>query len=359
LWHLGPFRVELQDFVSTHSYLLDSRHQHLPSGAPAPPPPPPPPPAGSSSSSSGGSAGSDDLLRALCNVFNQYEYSEDAVVSPDELRNVIGHIYDKFRVGDIADANETLEAILERIHAEWSPSCPTREGGKCIGHTVFGGLLMEQAVCQQCGASSEPMLRSDFVHYVYAAELISLAEESRRPQAAASGSRSGVKDFFKGLAGKGKKKDKGERARPRPIQRGLFSPSTHAGAMPAQPSYYATPQLAKYPSASSSALGAVTGQHPPALVPPGSHFGRLLRQCLAMSPLSCPSNEDEKDKDGDATGPPPPPPPPPPPGAPPAQPPCPGKATVTIHALEAPLALAISVVWTQEKERCVPNLIPT
>ena len=45
---------------------------------------------------------------------------------------------------------------------------------------MFGGLLMEQAVCQLCGASSEPMLRSDFVHYVYAAELISLAEESRR-----------------------------------------------------------------------------------------------------------------------------------------------------------------------------------
>ena len=27
LWHLGPFRVELQDFVASHSYLIDARYQ--------------------------------------------------------------------------------------------------------------------------------------------------------------------------------------------------------------------------------------------------------------------------------------------------------------------------------------------
>ena len=253
LWHLGPFRVELQDFVASHSYLIDARYQqHLITN-------------NSNSSSTGtndgssgtgsGQAGNDDLLRALCNMFNQYEFSEDAVVSPDELRNVISHVYDKFRVGDIADANETLEAILDRIHSEWTPACPCKvlfppfshialelllfvlfsiksslisiiiffrlsysyhnhtfsyhltslyivvhflqDGSKCIGHTVFGGLLMEQAVCQLCGASSEPMLRSDFVHYVYAAELISLAEEGRRAALGQSSTTSGgeVKPF--------------------------------------------------------------------------------------------------------------------------------------------------------------------
>jgi hypothetical protein len=81
-------------------------------------------------------------------MFHQYESGTEAVVSPDELRTVLGQLNHQFRVGDIADANEMLEAILERIHSEWSPACPSKEGTKCIGHTVFGGLLMEQAVCQ-------------------------------------------------------------------------------------------------------------------------------------------------------------------------------------------------------------------
>jgi hypothetical protein len=147
LWHLGPFRVELQDFVASHQYMIDVRFQQLSTVQTTS--------SSSRSNRNGNSAlaptpapGNDELLRALCNMFNQYEFSEDAVVSPDELRSVISHICEKFRVGDIADANETLEAILDRIHSEWSPACPSKDGHKCIGHTVFGGLLMEQAVCQ-------------------------------------------------------------------------------------------------------------------------------------------------------------------------------------------------------------------
>jgi hypothetical protein len=134
-------------------------------------------------------------------------------------------------VGAIADANEALDAILHRIHEglfrkdtfcscsrillvnvslsqtyfyplsqvlctllvsissfkntkldviifhlpENQPVCPGPP--KCLAHHVFGGLLMEQSVCLECRASSEPCLRSDFVHCVYAAEMISLAFE--------------------------------------------------------------------------------------------------------------------------------------------------------------------------------------
>lgn len=39
---------------------------------------------------------------------------------------------------------------------------------------------MEQSICLECNATSEPMLRSDFVHYVYATELIELAKEDHR-----------------------------------------------------------------------------------------------------------------------------------------------------------------------------------
>ena len=127
LWHLGPFRVELQDFVASHSYLIDARYQqNLINNSNSNSTTTSTKTNNSDNSSGTGPAGNDDLLRALCNMFNQYEFSEDAVVSPDELRNVISHVYDKFRVGDIADANETLEAILDRIHSEWTPACPCK-----------------------------------------------------------------------------------------------------------------------------------------------------------------------------------------------------------------------------------------
>ena len=87
LWHVGPFRVELQDFLAAHAYLIanDGNNQpavhnhsttdaHHPASSPTPPPPP----------------HDDSLLRALGNIFYQMEYGTEAVVSPDELRRVIG-----------------------------------------------------------------------------------------------------------------------------------------------------------------------------------------------------------------------------------------------------------------------------
>ena len=169
LWHLGPFRHEVQKLLS---------HTHLNSGI-----------STSSKNAShdlngnscttGGicdsiwDANSNSLIDALCNLFVQYEFAELQILPPTELRATLSKMFDKFRLGAIADSNETLEAILERIHLECTPSCPYGKN-KCLAHTVFGGLLMEQSVCQDCGASSEPMLRNDFLHYVYAAELISL-----------------------------------------------------------------------------------------------------------------------------------------------------------------------------------------
>ena len=95
LWHVGPFRVELQDFLASHAYLIaDDNHNNNGHGQgqgqsaghhhnntdpnnnghhSAPPPPP----------------HNDSLLRALGKIFHQMEYSTDAVVSPDELRRVI------------------------------------------------------------------------------------------------------------------------------------------------------------------------------------------------------------------------------------------------------------------------------
>ena len=262
LWHLGPFRIELQDYIAAHLDEIDDLPPPPPPG-PAPPLPQAPAyphPLDADAGSDGGSMGSDvdgatalylppllpgaalaaaasgggphNLLRSMSNLFNQIEFGEEPIVSADPVRAVMSHVSHQFRVGGIADANETLEAVLERIHSEWSPACPFKDGGKCIGHTVFGGLLMEQAVCQKCGASSEPMLRSDFVHYVYAAELISLAYQPPPPP---------------------------------PPPSSLDAPSPGGLSPP-------------------DATGATAAAAP-------TTFGRLLRQCLAVSPLSCPSTD--------------------------------------------------------------------
>ena len=211
------------------------------------------------------------------------------------------------------------------------------------------------------------MLRSDFVHYVYAAELISLAEDSRKqkdPSLEKSGSVS-VSRFFKGLTGGNKSKDKEKEKEPtlhRSTSRGLFTTAAagtnllstsqrpaagssgsggSGSAVSGADSGRTAPQAVKHQHPTPP-LAMVTGQQSPMGVQgQGTHFGRLLRQCLSVSPLSCPSAEEsEKDKDkGPRIAPPP-----------PTTPTCCGKATVSIHALQAPLALAISVGWTQAKE---------
>ena len=100
LWHVGPFRVELQDFLAAHGYLITTTtdekngfdHGPVPPAAaihhhntinchnqetnPVAPPP-------------SASTHHDSILRALGNIFYQMEYGTEPVVSPDELRRVI------------------------------------------------------------------------------------------------------------------------------------------------------------------------------------------------------------------------------------------------------------------------------
>lgn len=94
LWHVGPFRVELQDFLAEHAYLIttadgknisdhgqvpaavihhhNTTHSHNQENATPSAP-----------------THNDSLLRALGNIFYQMEYGTEPVVSPDELRRVI------------------------------------------------------------------------------------------------------------------------------------------------------------------------------------------------------------------------------------------------------------------------------
>eukprot|EP00596_Hydrurales_sp_CCMP1899_P002688 CAMPEP_0119037268 /NCGR_PEP_ID=MMETSP1177-20130426/5525_1 /TAXON_ID=2985 /ORGANISM="Ochromonas sp, Strain CCMP1899" /LENGTH=272 /DNA_ID=CAMNT_0006998311 /DNA_START=112 /DNA_END=930 /DNA_ORIENTATION=- len=165
LWHLGPFRVELLKLISNNEidkqYKCETKDDPFLVNSPSP------------------TEMDKGLIHALCNIFVQYEFTELPTLPPTELRIILSSLFKEFQLGEIADATETLGAILERIHMECTPSCPYG-ATKCLSHTVFGGQFMEQSTCMECGASSEPTLRSDFVHNVCAAELIALGEIEKK-----------------------------------------------------------------------------------------------------------------------------------------------------------------------------------
>lgn len=150
LWHLGPFRAHLTSYIHERQQQGTSKVK-------------------SKNVQSKGAA-AVGLLDALCNLFVQYEFSDQSALPPTELRECLMSVSADFKLGEIADANEALDAILQRIHAEQSSTCP--HAYKCLSHEVFGGNIMEQTICSRCGASSEPTLRSDFILTFQAAELL-------------------------------------------------------------------------------------------------------------------------------------------------------------------------------------------
>jgi hypothetical protein len=141
LWHLGPFRVELQRLVAN------------------------PPKYGK-------------LLPALCRLFYDYEFADLSVLPPTELREVLFSISDRFELGSIADSNEALEVILEQLHNEHEHVCTfgnepnSNLSTKCISHHVFGSVMLEQTICDVCQTRSEPTMINNFIHNVYATELL-------------------------------------------------------------------------------------------------------------------------------------------------------------------------------------------
>jgi hypothetical protein len=164
LWHLNPFRSELLRLISNYvpgkslydddidnMNGMDVTEEDLD---------PSPPPTYSS------------VVDALCNLFTKYQLSDKSVLPPTELRMTLSTISDSFQLGEIADANEALDVILNKIHEE-SISCCNNEQTHCLAHVVLGGLLLEQTFCPCCFATSEPVLyKNSFIHQVNAAELI-------------------------------------------------------------------------------------------------------------------------------------------------------------------------------------------
>jgi Ubiquitin carboxyl-terminal hydrolase len=89
LWHVGPFRVELQRYISS---ILAAKVERATHG----------------SVPEAGDFPKMELLKVLCNLFVQYEFTSLDTLPPNELRVSLSQISSQFKLGEFADANETL-----------------------------------------------------------------------------------------------------------------------------------------------------------------------------------------------------------------------------------------------------------
>ena len=50
---------------------------------------------------------------------------------------------------------------------------------KCLAHSVFGGVFLEQVTCTNCRATSEPKLSNILLHYIYASDIFNYSSSRR------------------------------------------------------------------------------------------------------------------------------------------------------------------------------------
>lgn len=115
-------------------------------------------------------------------LFSQLQYSHESALPPDALRRALAQTFynqQRFQLGFMDDAAECFENILLRIHfhvasGEAEDMCNARH---CIPHQRFAMTLVEQSVCGDCGATSEPLPFTQMVHYVSASALTAQARQ--------------------------------------------------------------------------------------------------------------------------------------------------------------------------------------
>ncbi|XP_076032831.1 ubiquitin specific peptidase echinus isoform X2 [Oratosquilla oratoria] len=127
------------------------------------------------------------IFCALKELFSQLQYSHESALPPDALRRALAETFynqQRFQLGFMDDAAECFENILLRIHfhiasGESEDMCNARH---CIPHQRFAMTLVEQSMCDACGATSEPLPFNQMVHYVSASALIAQARQHSQQQ---------------------------------------------------------------------------------------------------------------------------------------------------------------------------------
>ncbi|XP_018322490.1 uncharacterized protein LOC108735152 isoform X2 [Agrilus planipennis] len=115
-------------------------------------------------------------------LFSQLQFSNETALPPDSLRRALAESFfdqQRFQLGFMDDAAECFENMLLRIHmhiahGEAEDMCNAKH---CIPHQKFAMTLVEQSVCNSCGATSEPLPFTQMVHYVSASALTAQARQ--------------------------------------------------------------------------------------------------------------------------------------------------------------------------------------
>eukprot|EP00981_Chlorochromonas_danica_P004666 scaffold926_cov166-Ochromonas_danica.AAC.7 len=248
-----------------------------------------------------------------------------------ELRQSLGRLSEKFSLGAIADATEALDAILQRIHQELEAICPER--CKCLAHATFGGMILEQIICRECGATSEPAVRTNFLLYFQATELI---EEGRKQQISLLPLSQSNNNNNNGTPQKA--------AFPRYAYPNMHRLSWNNN----NNNNSGNNSNSSLSSSSSSSSNSVNN------LKKSIQFGRLLKSCMmSLGDRSCPSLDDNPikakasskssklDESKDDSG---------PRKTPQPLRPCGGKASVFFFSLESPLALALALSWNESRQ---------
>lgn len=127
----------------------------------------------------------NDMITIVNSLFAFYEYSEGSAVPVTELRKQLTSMDPKkYSLGSLADATEALYSILSKIHWDSCGHSAEPASGiisencecnpKCLAHTIFGGVFVEQYACSACGATSEPQIMNRLLHYVYTDEIVNI-----------------------------------------------------------------------------------------------------------------------------------------------------------------------------------------
>nr|XP_055032865.1 inactive ubiquitin carboxyl-terminal hydrolase 54 isoform X4 [Misgurnus anguillicaudatus] len=120
------------------------------------------------------------IFCALKSIFAQFQYSSEKVLPSDALRSALAKTFQdeqRFQLGIMDDAAECFENLLMRIHFHISDE--TKEdictAKHCIPHQKFAMTLFEQCVCNNCGATSDPLPFIQMVHYISTTSLCNQA----------------------------------------------------------------------------------------------------------------------------------------------------------------------------------------
>lgn len=154
LWHTDAFRMTLEQIIESERKIEESM----------------------SSIKTNSVENEFTLLKAVCELFADYRQSTSKVLQPNQVREALWLNSGQFQSGEIADANETIDTILQQLHNEDGKCGGPEEVSTCLAHRIFGGSLLTLNTCSTCHATSEPQIPKNFLRYVYASEIIEISK---------------------------------------------------------------------------------------------------------------------------------------------------------------------------------------